>query len=368
MDNQPFHSRLAKLRNHMNNEEIDLLIITSPVNIFYFTGFYSNPHERIMALVIDAERKDEYLFVPLLDFDTAKNASFIQNIVTISDSEDPYQVFASTVSKDASMIGVEKRELSLFQYEQLVSKFPKSNWTDLESFITSLRINKTPDEITKIRSAIHMIEEVMEAGRKVAKVGITELDLLAELEYHMRKIGSDGPSFDPIVLTGKRASLPHGTPGRVAIENNDFLLIDMGVRTEGYCSDITRTFLVGEGTKEQEKIYNIVLEANQKAIEAVQVGESLGKIDIAAREWIKNSGYGDYFNNRVGHGMGMEVHEAPSVHELNTDLVAPGMVFTIEPGIYIPEIGGVRIEDNVYVNENGEVEVLTRYPRELIRI
>ncbi|WP_245831018.1 M24 family metallopeptidase [Sediminibacillus massiliensis] len=368
MEDQLFRQRITSLKQQMNERQIDVVMMTSPVNIYYFTGFYSDPHERFMALVIDFNTDEDMLFVPLLDLEAAKAESYVQNVITVSDTEDPFQIFFDNVSKEINRFGVEKKQLSLFQYEQIRQRFSEAVWIDMEGLIESFRLHKSPNEIKKISKAIKMIEEVMETGRKQIKVGMTETDLVAELEYQMRKVGSDGPSFSPIVLTGKKSALPHGHPGNAAIAPNDFVLIDMGVKTEGYCSDITRTFLVGEGSKEQEKLYHIVLESTQKAIDAVNTGSTLGSVDDAARSWITQAGYGDYFNNRVGHGLGLEVHEAPSVHGLNQELIAPGMVFTIEPGIYIPALGGVRIEDNVYVNESGEVEVLTSYPKQLIRV
>ncbi|MDC3425458.1 Xaa-Pro peptidase family protein [Aquibacillus sp. 3ASR75-11] len=368
MELNTYDQRLNKLKNFIEEKEVDLLMITSPVNIFYFTGFYSDPHERFMALVLERNKNQPYLFVPLLDFEAAESHSYVREILTVSDSQDPYQVLESKVGRKPTSFGVEKKNMSLYQYERLNQWSPVRDWIDIEGFITSQRISKTPEEITKIKKAIDMIEEVMEAGRKKVQVGMLEIDLLAELEYQMRRVGSDGPSFSTIVLTGKNSSLPHGQPVTTPIENNDFLLIDMGVKTEGYCSDITRTFIVGEASAKQEQMYNTVLESNQKAIESVKINQPLSKVDIAAREWIKRAGYGDYFNNRVGHGMGMEVHEEPSVHEKNADLIKLGMVFTIEPGIYIPNFGGVRIEDDVYVNEKGEVEVLTTYPKKLISV
>ncbi|MGO4275154.1 M24 family metallopeptidase, partial [Paenibacillus sp. TAF58] len=163
-------------------------------------------------------------------------------------------------------------------------------------------------------------------------------------------------------------SLPHGKPGAYSIQENDFLLFDFGVYAGGFCSDITRTFLIGEGTKEQETIYETVLAANLAAIQAVAVGTPYGVIDQTGRGVIEAKGYGAYFNNRIGHGLGLDVHEDPSINGENEMLIEPGHVFTIEPGIYMPSLGGVRIEDDVCVQPNGKVEVLTHYPKQLRRL
>nr|WP_313892414.1 M24 family metallopeptidase [Psychrobacillus sp.] len=181
----------------------------------------------------------------------------------------------------------------------------------------------------------------------------------------MRKFGADGPSFSTIVLSGEKAAFPHGSPGERKLQIGDYLLIDFGVMKDGYSSDITRTFIIGEASEEQKKIYGIVLESNQAGIQAVQAGVALKTFDLAARNIIIEKGYGQYFNNRVGHGLGMELHEEPSIHQNNEGIAETGLVFTIEPGIYIPDVGGVRIEDTVYINEDRKVEVLSSFPREM---
>lgn len=342
-------------------------MVTSPANIFYLTGFLSNPYERFMGLVVDC-RKDQFsLFIPALDFDEAKKMSYVRSNVPIDDSENPYEKLADKIGLSPHFFGVEKNLLTLFQYEQLKQYFPQARFKDIEGFITLERLKKSSEEIRIIHQAVEMVENVLERGIKNFKVGMTELELTAELEYQMRVLGADGPA-STIVLSGDRSAFPHGRSRTREIVQGDLLLIDTGVFINGYCSDITRTFLIGEGTEEQVKIYETVLKANQEAIDAVKIGDPIGKIDQAARDHIEESGYGNYFTTRVGHGIGLEIHEAPSIHKNNDMRIQPGFVFTIEPGIYIPEIGGVRIEDDVYVTEDGEVEVLTRYPKDLVKL
>ncbi|MEC0301165.1 M24 family metallopeptidase [Peribacillus castrilensis] len=162
---------------------------------------------------------------------------------------------------------------------------------------------------------------------------MTELDLTAEFEYLMRKFDADGPSFSTTVLSGDKSSLPQGSPDRKIINKGDFLLIDMGVIIDGYCSDITRTFVVGEETAKQREIYETVLQLTRSGVNTVKSGIRIGDIDIAARNVIKEAGYGQYFNNRIGHGLGIDVHEEPSIHENNNMITESGLLFTIEPGI-----------------------------------
>lgn len=363
-----FDSRLDFLRQKMTDKNIEVTMVTSPVNIYYLTGFYSDPHERFMALVIDNRNDSNLLFVPALEVNAAEEASHIRPIITVSDSEDPYTILQNKLGEEVVSFGVEKKSVNLFQYDRLAECFPRAEFIDIEQWIMSQRLKKTPDDIKIVMRAIEIIEEVLHRGMKKFAPGMTELALTAELEYEMKVLGADRPAFSTTVLSGTRSALPHGSPGQRQIEHGDFLLIDMGVFMKGYCSDITRTFLVGEGTEQQVNIYETVLEANRKAIAAAKTGAAIGEVDRAARSHIEACGYGRFFTHRVGHGLGLEVHEAPSIHSDNDLTIEPGLLFTIEPGIYIPDIGGVRIEDDVYIGDDGQVEVLTSYPKDLQRL
>jgi Xaa-Pro dipeptidase len=360
------HSRLTALQSYLEKEAIELAMITDPTNVFYYTGFLSEPHERFMALFIDIPNKQYKLFVPALDKEMAKEESTIEEIIPITDEEDPFTIVQNHLNPAIKNLGLEKKAVNLFRYEALKAIFPNAAFHDVQPFINSQRKKKSATEITYMKDSIYLIEKVLQEGIKKVKVGMTESDLVAELEYLMRKVGSDGPSFSTIVLAGEKSALPHGAPGNRKIQHGDFLLIDFGVIKDGYCSDITRTFVIGEASKNQREIYDIVLASTNAGIDTVRPGIPLKNIDIAARKVIKESGYGEYFNNRVGHGLGLEVHEEPSVHEKNEEIAEPGLLFTIEPGIYIPDFGGVRIEDNVYINEKGKAEVLTTFPKELM--
>ncbi len=361
-----YQSRLTTLQNYLQEQSIDIAIITDPANVFYYTGFHSDPHERFLALVLDGRDQAFTLFVPALDKEIADNESYVKNIVPISDEEDPFSKLQMELGANVQYIGLEMKVVSMFRHQRLQEVFPDASYTDIQPAINKQRLKKSRNEIDYMQEAVNIIEKVLAEGVKKVKVGMTEAELAAELEFLMKRFGAAGPSFSTIVLAGEKSALPHGTPGDRALQNGDFLLIDFGVITNaGYCSDITRTFIVGEATEEQRKIYEIVLKSNQSGIDAVQAGVPLKAFDIAARKVIDESGYGDYFNNRVGHGLGIEVHEEPSIHENNETIAENGLMFTIEPGIYLPDYGGVRIEDEVYINENGKAEVLTTFPKDL---
>lgn len=359
------NKRLQGLQEYLKKEEIDIGMITLPANVFYYTGFDSDPHERFLALIVDNRTDTYHLFVPALDYDMAKDGSEVKNITPISDNENPFAVLKETLGGNPSTFGFEMKEVSVFQHNHLKEVFPEANFVDIQPEVNAQRLKKSRAEIELAQQAVDIIEKVLADGIKKVYIGMTESELTAELEYLMRVHGADGPSFSTIVLSGEKAALPHGSPGSRKLQKGDFLLIDFGVIKDGYCSDITRTFVIGEASEKQKEIYDIVLQSNQAGIDAVKAGSPLQTFDIAAREVIEQAGYGEYFHNRVGHGLGIEVHEEPSVHSENKDIAEKGLLFTIEPGIYIPEYGGVRIEDEVYINENGEVEVLTSFPKEL---
>lgn len=359
-------SRLKELKIYLQKEDIDIGMVMSPANVFYYTGFNSDPHERFMALIIDNRSDQTHLFVPALDLEIAESQNVIKHITPISDEQNPFDILKDKLGTEkVTRFGLEMKQVNVFTYHHLVNMYPEARFIDTQPFINSQRLKKSRPEIQRAQKAVNIIEKVLAEGIKKVKVGMTESELTGELEFLMRKLGADGPSFSSIVLSGEKSALPHGSPGERRLAEGDFLLIDFGVLKDGYCSDITRTFVIGEATEKQKEIYNIVLQSNIAGIEAVKAGVPLQTFDQAARQVIKDHGYGDYFHNRVGHGIGIEIHEEPSVHASNQQLAEEGLLFTIEPGIYIPEFGGVRIEDEVYINEQGEAEVLTSFPKQL---
>lgn len=357
------NERIKKLEQFIQPMGLDALIITDPKHVYYLTGFASNPHERFLGLVL-VTSEEPLLIVPALDAEAAHAASSVQNIVTHSDTDNPYFLLKDHFKGSIGTLGIEKDQLTVSRFELLKESLHAQSYHDIGPALQSLRVQKTPEEIVRMKHAITLIEEVLRQGLTRVQVGVTEIELVAELEYLMKKLGADGPSFDTMVLSGSNTALPHGCPGQRKIQNGDLLMFDMGVFANGYASDITRTFAVGELNNELTTIYNTVLEANLQGIQSIRPGVTLASVDQAARNVIDLAGYGPQFVHRLGHGLGMDVHEYPSIHGNNSDLVQAGMVFTVEPGIYVPGLGGVRIEDDIVVTEDG-VEVLTSFPKEL---
>lgn len=345
---------------------MDALLITHPKNVYYLTGFLTDPHERFMSLVL-IKGAEPFLFVPLLDSDKAQAVSSVTKIYSHDDSENAYEVLQRLLPSSISRIGLEKNHLTANSYEAVARAAQAQEIVDLEELLRHLRMRKSADEIVTIKKAIWVMEESLRLTLPKITLGLTEMDIVAELEFQMKKLGAQATSFSTIVLAGKRAGLPHGDPGQRKIKAGEMLLIDAGVFVDGYASDLTRTFAIGELSDELKDIYDTVLQANLRAIEAVRPHASIASVDLAAREVIANKGYGQYFINRVGHGIGLEIHEYPSVHSKAQGELVEGMVFTIEPGIYNPNLAGVRIEDDVLVTQDG-VEVLTTFPKELLTL
>ena len=354
-------SRINRFYDYMEEQELDMVLLTLPRTIHYFTGFNTNPHERFFCLVIPLVG-DPVLIIPELDLDEASRKSCVQDLRTHKDNEDPMNIVRSLTKKRIGKCGLEKDHLTLSRFEEITSVVVANTYVSVEDEIQKMKVIKSPEEIAKIREAIRISDEALFEGLKMVKPGVTEYEIAAEIQYQRLKLGADGGGL--MVVSGEKSSLPHGRTGDRTLRDGDLLLIDGGVLKSGYVSDITRTFGIGEINDQQREIYETVLAANLAAIDAVRPGVSFGELDKIARDVITEKGYGEYFTHRLGHGMGMNNHEYPSIHSLNKDVAQAGMVFTIEPGIYLPGIGGVRIEDDILVTDDG-VEVLTPFKKEL---
>lgn len=359
--------RLTALSGWMKENSVDVTFISSPDNVFYLSGFLSDPHERLLAIAVfqDAE---PFMICPAMDKENAKNAGWNLEIIGYSDTDDSMELAYNAIKKRVPSIkrtAIEKEQLNVERYEKLTALFGDAVFVSAEEKLRLMRMVKTEEELKKLRIACELADFAIETGVSEIKEGKTELDVLAAIEYELKKKGVTEMSFSTMVLTGKNAAAPHGTPGLTKISKGDLVLFDLGVVMDGYCSDITRTVAYGEINNKQEEIYNTVLKAQLKALETARVGVKCSEVDLAARNVIEAAGYGEYFPHRLGHGLGVSVHEYPSLTSTNSLLLEKGMVFTAEPGIYVPGVAGVRIEDDVVITEDG-IEILTKYPKELV--
>ena len=227
-----------------------------------------------------------------------------------------------------------------------------------------MRVIKDEDEIKLMKKAASIGDKALEQVLKIIKPGVMEIEIAAELEYQMRKLGGEGTSFDTIVASGKRSAIPHGVASKKRVKKGELITIDFGTFYKGYASDMTRTFALGKPSKQLIEIYDVVYNAQKNAREKVKLGMKMKEVDALARNYIAQKGYGDRFTHSLGHGVGLNVHERPHVSQQSKEVLKEGMVITIEPGVYVPGKGGVRIEDMV-VFINGKKTILTRFPREL---
>jgi len=360
-------NRMDQFKQILQKEQVDAAVITSTENVFYFTQFFSNPHERLLAVFLFPEH-DPFLICPAMEVHDAKKSGFAYEICGYSDIENPWKIIHKELQKrhiSIKRIGIEKLHMNVERFEHIRTLFPHAEFASLEGWINEIRMIKDKDEWLKIKKACELADFAIEVGMNEIKEGKTELELVAAIEFELKKKGVEQMSFSTTVLAGSNAASPHGKPGNTPIMHGDFVLFDLGVVYEGYCSDITRTIAYSHVSDEQRTVYETVLAAQVAAVNAVKDGLSCEELDLTARNIIQQAGYGEYFPHRLGHGLGISVHEYPSITETNPLILKKGMVFTIEPGIYIPNKVGVRIEDDIIVTENG-CEVLTKFPKELI--
>ena len=362
-----YRERIRQLMQHENiTTEATYILLMDPLNIYYVTNLYAEPHERFLGLLIDMKEKRTTLFLPTLDLKKAqKEAENVDEFIPIGDTENGYAKLAAYMKEKSAICFIEKNYMTVAQYEALQKETGINNFKSVERAIIDMRLRKSTIEIEKVKKAISITENALDEIIPFIKIGMTENEIKTKLETTLQDLGAEKVAFDTMVLTGENSGLPHGEPGDRQIQYGDFLLFDFGVFVDHYCSDITRTFAIGKISDEQRQIYDAVLKANEKAIEAVRLGDPIKNIDHAARTVIEDASYGAHFTHRTGHGLGLEVHEAPSIHGENKEKILGGLLFTIEPGIYKEGVGGVRIEDDVYVHPNGEVEVLTSFPKQL---
>jgi Xaa-Pro dipeptidase len=360
------NQRLVKLQTWMKESEIEVSFLTSTENAFYLSGYYTDPHERLLALVVFQE-EEPFLVCPAMEVHDAKRSGWEHEIIGYSDIENPWEMILHSINKrcnGVSKAAIEKEHMNVERYEHLTQLFPGASFVSAEEKLRQLRMIKDAKELKSIEEACALADYAVEFGASEIKEGKTELDILNALEYALKQKGVKEMSFSTMVLTGANAASPHGNPGGTKIRKGDLVLFDLGVVVDRYCSDITRTVAYGDINDKQKEIYDTVLKAELAAIEASKPGVTAAEVDLTARRIIADAGYGEFFPHRLGHGLGIGVHEYPSMTETNQLLIEEGMVYTIEPGIYVPNVAGVRIEDDIYITADG-AKVLTKFPKEL---
>ena len=343
----------------MNKHGIEGMLITKPENRHYFSGFSGSAGT---LLISDHESK------LLTDFRYIEQAAAqAKQCEILRYTASPYELLADTAVKlGLTRIGFESDFVTYDMYTKLTEGMSTIHLLPVQ--IDELRMMKDENEVAAIKKAVEIADSAFVHILSFIKPGISEQTVALELEYQMRKLGAEKPAFDTIVASGKRGALPHGIASKKIIELGDFVTMDFGAVYQGYHSDITRTICMGSPTDKQRELYDIVLTAQLAGVEAVQPGKTGREVDAVARKIIVDAGFGDYFGHGLGHGLGLYIHEDPRLSPSNTQTVLmESMVVTVEPGIYLPEWGGIRIEDTVLVSTDG-CQILTASSKHLIEI
>ena len=364
-----YQARLDGLKKRLKEQGIDVLALLPGANLTYLTGTTKEQSERPLVFFVSSSPSAcPTVLLPHLEVETFSQAlAYKVDLVAYTDEEGYEPAFAETAKAldlAGKVIGVEARSMRLLELRQIERNAPGAKLVEVDEVLSQGRMRKDADEIEAIRTAIKVSEQSLEATCAQVKSGMSERDVQMILNMEMLKNGADGHGFPPIVLSGPRAALPHGSASERSLQEGDCLLIDYGFRVGSYSADITRTFSIGTAHPEWKEIYEIVRAANEAGRKAAGPGVAAEEVDAAARKVVVDAGYGKHFNHRTGHGLGLEIHEPPYIVSGNKSILEPGMVFTVEPGIYLADKVGVRIEDDVVITEDG-AETLSTFPREL---
>jgi Xaa-Pro dipeptidase len=358
--------RIETLKENGKRAGVDAFLIVSDKNMRYFAGFSTLAIERFAGIVVPIETGVPIVMVPKLEETKAREKSALREIMSYSDSESPALLLDKVIKKlklGKATIGVEGT-LPFKFYRMLIATSSAIKIVDTSALFSQLRCVKSEEELRMIEKAAGIVGEGIKAGIEFIKPGITELAISCRIERAIKEGGGESIPFC-LVLSGPNSALPHGETSNRKIEQEDIVLMDVGAVYQGYFGDLTRTVFVGEATRKETEIYNVVAEAQEAGVGSVKPGIEAQKVDTATRKVIENAGFGEHFTHRTGHGLGLEVHEEPYITHGNEMILRPGMAFTIEPGIYFFGKFGIRIEDNMAVSQtNGRM--LSHLSKELI--
>ncbi|MGI4791199.1 MAG: M24 family metallopeptidase [Janthinobacterium lividum] len=357
-------TRLDALRSALTTQDpaIDALLLTDIGNLSYLTGFTGSTAQVVIT-------PDEALFITDSRYTLRAKSECVgfEIVETPAGSGGYGEALKNVLSARPALrrLGFEAGQVTVSQFDAFHALVPEMEWIATANLVETLRLVKDADEISLIKAAIVVAETAMETVKPLLTPGTREQDFAMELEFAMRRLGASGAAFDTIVASGPNGAHPHHHAGPHPLAEGDFVTIDWGATVDGYNSDITRTYVIREVTPKQREIYAIVLEAQQRAIAAIQPGRTGQEIDAVARDFIASHGYGEAFGHSLGHSLGRSVHDGPGFSVRSDKLILkPGMVLTVEPGIYLENWGGLRIEEDILVTEQA-CEILTHLPNAL---
>ncbi|WP_151734331.1 M24 family metallopeptidase [Paenibacillus tengchongensis] len=352
------NKRISKLRTVLQEQGLDAMLITSGINRRYLSGFTGSSG---YVLVTGDE---SYL---LTDFrymtqapQQAKGLKVVEHAAKFIDSVRELLPVSSNLR-----IGFEQDDVTFSAYTAYAEALQPAVLVPVSKAVENIRMFKDEEELAVMQRAADLADKTFRHILNVVKPGMTERDVDLEMEFFMRSHGATASSFDTIVASGERSAMPHGVASDRVIQGNELITFDFGALLDGYCSDLTRTIAVGTPDPKLKEIYDIVLEAQLHALANIKPGMTGRECDALTRDIITRYGYGEYFGHSTGHGLGMEVHEWPRLSKLSDDVMKPGMVVTVEPGIYLAGLGGVRIEDDIVITETG-IQLLTHSSKDYL--
>jgi Xaa-Pro aminopeptidase len=367
--NRLFANRRRRLQALLAEEKLDRLLLTHPADWYYLTGFTGDSG----ALVISRAGAQAAALVTDGRF-VAQAAQETDGVKIVPQAGALYPAVGEfLLASGGRRVGFDAGQLTVAQHSQLLHATGKRvAWRATPGLVAGLRMRKESVELAAMRRAAQLADEVMASAAQMLKPGVREFEIAAEIEYQMKKRGASGTAFETIVAFGERSALPHARATAKRLRKNELVVLDLGAILAHYCSDITRTYFVGRAPSRVRGWYQGVLEAQSAAVAAAKSGTSCAEVDAAARNVLAGHRIGDhgldrYFVHSTGHGLGLEVHEDPRVARGQSKILQPGNVITVEPGVYFPGVGGIRIEDDVAVHEN-RTEVLTRVSRDFTEI
>ena len=353
-------NRINKLREQLQGYNVSGIYITNITNVRYLTGFTGSAGS---ILVLDQEA---YFFTDGRYTEQVKDQ--VKNCkVYITGSSHIKEIQNQKLLSKDSRIGFEAEHISYSGFQLLKNNFLDINWVETQNLVELIAAIKDMDEINSLKMAVEITDKVFDEIIPIIKEGVTENKIAAIMSYKFKEHGAEGDSYDPIVASGWRSALPHATPTNKKLEKGDFVVMDFGALYNGYHADMTRTIVIGQATNKHKEIYQIVLESQLAGIKKAKAGITGAEVDQACRDIIKNAGYGKFFNHSTGHGLGLEVHTHPRLSSLNKEPLLENYVVTVEPGIYLPKWGGVRIEDDCWI-QTDKCLPLNRSPKELIEL
>jgi Xaa-Pro dipeptidase len=362
----PFAHRVRRALDMAQQRRLSGLMLVPGPNLRYLTGLSMHASERL-ALALLAPGANPAFVLPSFEVSRAEQDSGMEaDLFGYTDEEGPKAALSQACRRlewTGASVGAESLHMRLMEMWRLQEAGIQVASGD--EILTALRMRKDAHELAAMREAAARTDRVLQAFLSEMRPGRTEQELAAKLRSALMEASGEDVSFSPILVAGPNGALPHGGPSERPLQTGDLITIDCGMVYSGYVSDITRTFALGEPEPELRRVYETVRVANRAGREACRPGATAESVDRAARAVIRDAGYGEFFTHRTGHGIGLEVHEPPYIVEGNSTMLEPGMTFTVEPGVYLPGRGGVRIEDDVAITPDG-VEVLTSFPRELI--